>query len=445
MNAPKLTIPHNYKPRTYQLPVLTALDDGKKRAVIVWHRRAGKDKTILNYTVKKMIERVGTYYYFFPTYNQGKKILWDGMDKEGYRFLNHIPEEIRKSPPNETEMQIELTNNSIFQIIGTDKIDSIVGTNPIGCVFSEYSLQDPAAWDYIRPILAENGGWAVFCFTPRGENHGYKIYNLARQDPAQWYSQVLTVDDTKAIPQDVLDNEHREIIQTNGDDALFQQEYYCNFTVPIAGSYYTAQIQRAYADSRVREILHLQAIPVNTWWDIGVGDSTAIWFTQTIGQKIYFIDYLENTGKGLDWYIKELQNKSYIYGKHNAPHDIEVREFTNGKSRLETARGLGINFRVVPRLGIDDGIHAARQIFDRCYFDSVKCERGLNALKNYQKKYDETRKTYSDKPDHTWASHAADAFRMFAVGFRDRGTTVDEQDESDATPQLQFQHRGKGY
>ena len=171
----EVTIPYKVKQRDYQLPLQKALDSGYRRAVIVWHRRAGKDKTLINLTIKKAWERVGAYYYFFPTYKQGKKILWDGMDRDGFRFMDHFPKELLDGKPNDTEMKVKLRNGSIFQIIGTDNIDSVVGTNQVGCVFSEYALQDTAAWDFIRPILLENDGWAVFDFNTRGDNHGKDI------------------------------------------------------------------------------------------------------------------------------------------------------------------------------------------------------------------------------------------------------------------------------
>jgi hypothetical protein len=225
-----LTIPFNFRPRLYQLPLLRAMDEGKRRAVICWHRRSGKDKTLLNLAAKKMLERVGAYFYFFPTYQQGKKVIWQGADKDGFRFLDHFPKQIVKSV-NETDMRVELVNGSSLQIIGTDKIDSIVGTNPVGCVFSEFSLQDPKAWEFIRPILAENGGWAVFNFTPRGKNHAWKILQQAKEDPS-WFWQVLTVEDTQAIDAQTLLDERREM---PGD--LYEQEYLCRF-VDGAGQFF---------------------------------------------------------------------------------------------------------------------------------------------------------------------------------------------------------------
>ena len=218
----KITLPHHFRPRDYQLPFLSAWDSGVKRIVLVWHRRSGKDKTIFATIIKRMWERVGGYYYFAPTYKQGKKIIWDGIDRDGFKILDHIPPEVIKSK-NDSELKIELINGSFLQVIGSDNIDSIMGTNPVGCVFTEYALQKQNAWNYIRPILAENGGWAIFVFTPRGMNHGWKILEQAKANK-DWFWQVLTVEDTKAISDEILDQEQDQMPAD-----LFAQEYYVKF------------------------------------------------------------------------------------------------------------------------------------------------------------------------------------------------------------------------
>lgn len=413
-----ITLPYKYNPRPYQLPALKAADNGVKRIITVWPRRSGKDLTWFNYIVKRAYQRVGTYYYLFPTYNQGAKILWRGMDKNGFRFIDYCPEQIRKRLDN-GEMLIELTNGSIIQVVGTDNIDNLVGTNPIGCVFSEYSLQDPRAWAFIRPILAENGGFAIFDFTPRGRmNHGWDLLELGKTDPHNWFSEVLTVDQTKHISPEALEQEKREMFNDYKDDSLFLQEYYCSFDVAVQGSYYGRWIEEATKEKRITSVPINNSLPIDTWWDLGVGDATAIWFTQNVGKEIHIVDYYEATGEGLPYYAKVLQDKKYIYGTHNAPFDIGVTELGTGKSRLETAQKLGIRFRVVPRLPLDDGIHAVRQIFNRCWFDETKCKQGLNALGSYHKEYDEKRREYKNSPFHDWSSHGADSFRYFATGHK---------------------------
>lgn len=412
----KLTIPHNFKPRDYQLPLLQAIDSGYKRLIYVWHRRAGKDKVAINIIAKKMLERVGAYFYIFPTYMQGKKIIWNGMDKEGFRFMDHIPQDIRKRTDN-TEMFVELVNGSTFQIIGSDNIDSIVGSNPTGVVFSEYSLQDPRAWDFIRPILAENEGFAIFNFTPRGKNHAYDLLEYAKTDPS-WFLSVLTAENTGAIKPEVLEQERKEILQKNGDDAIYQQEYFCSFNAGLHGNYYSKLLDRARQDGRIKKIPYDLSLPVDTWWDLGVGDSTSIWFTQMFRDEIRVIDFMESEGEGIAYYIQELQSKGYVYGSHYWPHDGDARELTTGVSRRETAEKLGLRpINIVERLGIDDGIQATRNLLSKCFFDEEKCAQGLKALNNYHKEYDEKRKTFKNHPDHDWSSHASDAFRSLGVGY----------------------------
>lgn len=217
-----ITLPYKYTPRKYQIPFLKAWDSGIKRLFLVWHRRSGKDKTVIANVSKRIMERKGIYYYFLPTYSQAKKVVWLGADKAGMRFLDHFPKEIVKSI-NQSDMIIEFINDSMLQLVGADNIDRIVGTNPIGVIFSEYSLMKPEVWDFISPILRENEGWAVFIMTPRGSNHAFDMMNTFKNDP-KWFVQVLTVDDTKALTPDVIEDARKEMPQD-----VFNQEYYCKF------------------------------------------------------------------------------------------------------------------------------------------------------------------------------------------------------------------------
>jgi hypothetical protein len=221
-----MRIPTNYDPRFYQIPFLSAMDRGMKRACLVWHRRSGKSKTLLNFTIKQAMQRVGSYYHCFPEYNQGKKILWDGSDKEGHRILDyHIPQEIRRST-NQTELKIELTSGSIWQIVGADHYDSIVGTNPVGLILDEWAVSDkyPMAWDLLRPILDENQGWAVFPYTPRGRNHGFTLYQMAQRNP-EWYCDHVTVTDSGAISLQDIQSER----EAGMSEDMIQQEFFCSF------------------------------------------------------------------------------------------------------------------------------------------------------------------------------------------------------------------------
>lgn len=218
----QIEIPYKFEPRPYQKPLLDAIRDGIKRAVYVVHRRGGKDKTCWNLTIREAIKKKGVYFYMLPTFAQAKKVIWDGIDKSGVAFLDHIPSEIL-SNLNNSEMKIELINGSIIQLVGTDNIDRVVGTNPIGVVFSEFSLMKEAVWEFIRPILAENGGWAVFNFTPRGTNHAWKVLQQAK-DNSNWFTAVLSVEDTGAIDKEALDEEKKSM-----PEDLFQQEFMVKF------------------------------------------------------------------------------------------------------------------------------------------------------------------------------------------------------------------------
>lgn len=227
-----INIPHKFEPREYQLPLLQALDSGIKRAVIVWHRRSGKDKTCWNYMIKKACEKVGTYFYFLPTYSQAKKVIWDNIDNSGFKMLDHIPKELADDK-NKTELKIELANGSVIQLIAADQFEkSGVGTNPVGVVFSEYSISSPEVWDYVRPILTANGGWAIFNFTPRGKNHAWNILKIAEEQET-WFAQILTVDDTGIITKEQIEQEKVEGMPVD----LVDQEYYCKF-IDDASSYF---------------------------------------------------------------------------------------------------------------------------------------------------------------------------------------------------------------
>ena len=238
MTKKKIQIPHSFTPRGYQIPLFQALDSDVKRAVVVWHRRSGKDKSCFNLTIKKACERVGTYFYFLPTYSQAKKVIWDNIDNDGFKMLDHIPSELIKST-NSTELKINLINGSVIQLIAANEFKtSGVGTNPIGVVFSEYSITDSDAWKYVSPILAANGGWAIFNFTPRGKNHAWEMLQMAKENG--WFNQILTVDDTKAISEKALEEERK----TN-PEAFFKQEYYCLFT-ENAGQFFRRVKENTY-------------------------------------------------------------------------------------------------------------------------------------------------------------------------------------------------------
>lgn len=413
-----ISLPYKFTPRSYQLPFLRAFDSGKyDRYIQLWHRRSGKDKLDLNVVAREMQKHVGIYYYFYPTYTQGKKALWTNIGKDGLPYIEHFPAALVESK-NETEMKIKYRNGSIFQVIGTDDIDRVVGTNPRGVIFSEYSLQNPKAWEFIRPILRENEGWAVFNFTPRGKNHAFDLYETALTNP-HWFVEKLTADDTQVLSAEDI-QEERDAGMT---EDMVQQEFYCSFTAAIQGSFYGAVYDEAERAGRFGNVPYDESLPVYTVWDLGVADAMSIGFFQLLGQEVRMIDYLEGVGQGLPWYIQQVQAKGYVYGDHYAPHDIKVRELGTGKSRLETAKTLGISFKVVDSLPVQDGIDQGRMLFKRLWVDAVNCKDWLRLIPQYTKEYDEDNKIFRDKPLHDWTSHGADMFRYAAIVIRKMGVS----------------------
>lgn len=415
--AHQISLPNDWEPRGYQLPLWSYLERGGTRAVAIWHRRAGKDSVCLNWAAVAAHLRTGTYWHCLPHASQARKAIWEAVNPHtGIRLIDQaFPRALREST-RENDMMIRFKNGSTWQVVGSDNYNSLVGSPPVGVVFSEWALCDPAAWDYIRPILVENGGWAFFITTPRGRNHGYSMFNLAMQSE-DWFGEKLTVDQTQALDADALANEKAELISLYGeDDGLirYEQEYECSFDAALPGAYYASQLRAARKEGRITDLPIDPNLPVYTYWDIGYRDSTAIWFVQKVGYWLHVIDYVEDNFKALPHYAKVLQDLGYIYREHWGPHDIDKHEPGSGHTYAEVASGLGINFEKCPDLGLMEGINAARAIFPRCKFDQTRCARGIEALESYHRQWDDKRRDFVDKPYHDWASHGADAFRYLA-------------------------------
>ena len=426
-----IEVPYHWDPEPHQMPLWRYLENGGTRAVCLWHRRAGKDTTSLRWTTVAALTHPGVYWHMLPSLQQARRVVWNGRvrnredpDAPDFPVLDAWPKEViaRK---RDDEMMLELTNGSIWQCVGSDNYDSLVGTNPRGVVFSEWALADVTAWQFIEPILTENGGWAIFIFTPRGRNPAWKMYEMARENP-NWFGQLLTVEDTGIVPISHID----ELRASGTPEEIIQQEWYCSPDAPLQGAYYSDQLLwlQSQKPSRIARVPHDPNLRVHTAWDLGIGDETAIWFFQDYGIERRFIDYYENSGEPLAHYVAVLDEKArkstkidgYNYGSHVFPHDVRARELISGISREQSLREMGIHPEVIELHRLEDGIEAVRQMLPKCWFDWHNCGLGLAALRQYRKEKDEKHSdaehtAWKNRPVHDWTSHAADAIRQAAM------------------------------
>jgi phage terminase large subunit len=381
-------------------PALRPLVSSTKRwGVCVAHRRAGKTVAAIQRLIRSAVacERAAPRCaYIAPTYGQAKAVAWDYLK----RFTRTIA-----TNTHESELRVTLPNEAVIRLYGAENYDALRGIYLDDVVLDEFADMSPQAWTVIRPTLSDRGGRALFIGTPKGRNEFWRIYDEATRDDA-WFHLALRASETGILSQAELADARKALTEDQ-----FRQEYECSFDAAVIGSYYGRILDEAQQAGRITRVSYDPATTVETWWDLGVGDSTAIWFVQRAGSEIHVIDYHEMTGEGLPYYARVLQQKPYVYGRHIAPHDIAVRELGTGRSRIETAADLGIAFDVAPRLPVDDGINSVRMILPRCWFDADKCKSGLEALRQYRKDFDDRLKAFRDKPRHDWTSHAADAFR----------------------------------
>ena len=371
---------------------------------------SGKDLTIWNLCIREALKKVGIYYYILPTYSQARKTLWDSITNDGIRFLDYIPPEF-VAKKNEQEMKITFTNGSILQLCGSKDYDRLMGTNPCGVVFSEYALQDPRAYQYIRPILVANGGWCIFASTVRGKNALWELYNIAKE-AKDWFCIKLSVEETKHIPLELIEH---EIQSGEMSRDLAMQEYWNDFNLGVEGAYYAKYVDKMRLNNQIGQVPWEPAFKVNIAVDLGMRDSTTIIFFQTIGQTVRIIDVYSNDSKGLEHYAQVIFSKPYQLGVAIAPHDIAVRELGTGMSRLEKSRQLGLDFVIAPSLSIFDGIEAVRTTLPKIWIDEDKCKPLIAALENYRKEYDAKKQIYYDRPFHDKHSHFCDSLRYLCI------------------------------
>jgi len=416
-----------WQTRPHQEALWNYLQHGGKRAVAVWHRRAGKDEVCLHHAAVSAMRRPGNYWHMLPEYSQARKAIWDSVNPHtGRRRIDEaFPYELREST-REHDMHIRFRNGSTWACVGSDSVTSGggIGSSTAGIVFSEWALANPSAWGYYRPILEENQGWAAFISTPRGRNHLLQLYQHAARTPG-WFAEILTVDDTNALTPEAIAETIAEYTSLYGLDAgraMIEQELYCSFTSAMLGTYYGHEMRDVRNDGRILEVEAELNREVQTCWDLGVGDDTSIWWWQSQGAQLVLLDHYASSGQGLEHYLDVIKQREVMHGWKRGsayvPHDAKVKEWGSGRTRVETMSSLGLKPVLVPLATIDDGINAVRRTLPLCVFHPRCEDGGISALVQYRREWDDERKCFTQKPLHDWSSNPADAFRYLAQSWR---------------------------
>ena len=429
----KISLPNDFTPREYQLRPMRYFDQGGKKAVWIVHRRGGKDLTAAHQTCKMMHKRIGAYWHIFPSFEQGRKAIWEGFTRAGKRTLENVfpgfldPKRagsiVKKK--DDQKMLIELKCGSIWRLMGSDRIE-VVGAGPVGVVYSEFAISNPKARNLIRPMLRENDGFEIYASTPRGRNHLHDVFRMAEKNP-EWYADLQSLFDTRAYdPEKTIAEERAEGMP----EALIQQEYLCDWNAALAGSVWGDQISVIERAGGVSEFDH-EMDGVFTSWDLGMSDATAIWFFRVVDGGVDVIDYYENHGQPLSHYFDHLDAKPYRYVKHWLPHDARQVTLAAGVSILNQMQGhYPGKVAVGPKLHLLDGIQAGRWLLQQGVRLHLRCGEGIEALRQYHYEFDEETKTFKATPAHDWASHAADAFRYLACVAKVSGLLVKKPEAS---------------
>jgi hypothetical protein len=425
-----------YAPRAHQQAIHA---DAARFKVLVCHRRFGKTVLAINALIDAAVAtRIpdARFAYIAPSALQVKRVAWDYLKRfaatvDEARFdpallaaaeATQAPEAARrrariaKARASETELSIDFANGARIQLHGADEPDSLRGIYLDGVVFDEYGQMRPAMWSEVaRPMLVDRAGFAIFIGTPKGQNGFFDLWRNAEGRPG-WSRVLHKASDTGLIPAPELAAARRDMSAEE-----YEQEFECSFAAAIVGAYFGRDITQAEADGRLTELPHDPRHPVYTAWDLGYNDPTAIWFVQLVGGEVRWIDYHEERGRGLDHYALLVRRKGFRYAAHYLPHDIEAHDIGPGSVRREILERHGLGpLRVVPRLPVEDGIEALRDVLRSSVFDEARCKTGIEALRHYRAEWNQARGAFIRQPLHDWASHAADAARQLALGLRDR-------------------------
>lgn len=422
----ELELPHNgWRPRKHQAKLWSHLQRGGRRAMAVWHRRAGKDEVCLHHTQIAAMERVGNYWHCLPEFLQGRKTIWTSINAHtGRRRIDEaFPLELRANT-NDNEMFIRFKNGSTWQVIGSDRYDATLGAGVAGIVYSEWALANPSAWAYHRPMLEENNGWAAFITTPRGRNHAFDMFAHARSSP-DWFAELLTVDDTGSLSAKALAEALREYQALFGADvgkAQFRQEYYCDWTAAILGAYFALECAQVREEERIIAIDAELDQPVHRAWDLGMRDDTSVWWFQVVGGQILILDHYAVSGGGLPHFAEQIEKRAKKYGWKDGndyvPHDAKIKEWGTARTRVETMQQLGLHPILVPWATFQDGINAVRQTLPLCVFHPRTELTGFSALEQYRREWDDAKKAFKASDVHDWTAHPAAAFRYLALAWK---------------------------
>lgn len=398
-----------YAPRDQQAKIHDLIDN-KRFTVVVAHRRMGKTVSAINHIIKDAVlnqKEAPRYAYIAPTYGQAKRVAWDYLVKYSTPL---------GGTQNISELRVDFWGRRI-QLYGSDNPEALRGQYFDGVILDEIGDQNPKIWtDIIRPALADRLGWCLFIGTPKGHNHFKDLRDRAETEDG-WGLLEFKASQTGVIAQTELDAAKSEM----GEDK-YLQEFECSFNAAVEGSYYGQILNDLETKNHIQEIPRDDLCRTITAWDLGMGDSTAIWVAQIAGSEIRLLDYYENNGVGLDKYVSWLRDNNWASAEHILPHDVQVRELGSGKSRLEVLQEAGLNVRIASRMSVDDGIQAVRRLLPRCWFNVPAVKQGLDCLRNYRREFDEKRKVFYDRPLHDWSSHGSDAFRYLAIGL-DEGSS----------------------
>jgi len=399
-----------YKPREQQLAIHDLMDS-KRFGVVVAHRRMGKTVSAINHLIKDALlnqKEAPRYAYIAPTYGQAKRVAWDYLVKYA---------EPLGGTSNISELRVDFWGRRI-QLFGSDNPETLRGQYFDGVILDEIGDQNPKIWtDIVRPALADRKGWCLFIGTPKGHNHFKELRDRAKTEDGWGLLEF------KASETGVVDDTELKAAKNEMGEDKYRQEFECSFDAAVEGSYFGQILNELEEKKHMQEIPREELSRTFTAWDLGMGDSTSIWVAQLVGTEVRLLDYYENHGVGLDHYVKWIKDNDYLKAEHILPHDVRVRELGTGKSRMEMLEESGLEVKIAPRMGLDDGIQAVRRLLPRCWFNVPKVQIGLNCLRNYRRDYDEKRKIFYERPLHDWSSHGSDSFRYLALGLDEGHST----------------------